>query len=152
MGIENGDELCKILMIRLYRPFFFASLSCAPATILFLRDYNVSSHAKYVPKDLTQTLRIGTENTREPYPQRKCLSDCPFCRCASDKYKAYAKLTQHACLTTSLRNLTPLRFLFMPIFHMTRPLLSSSLEVSCGAQIFSHGQRRHKENQEQARL
>ena len=39
------------------------------------------------------------------------------------------KLTQQAYLTTPLRNLTLFRFLLMPKFHMTRPLLSSSWEV-----------------------
>ena len=52
------------------------------------------------------------------------------------KTQPYGKLTQHACLTTPLRNLTLFRFLLTPKFHMTRPLLSSSWEVSCGAQLF----------------
>ena len=51
------------------------------------------------------------------------------------KTQPYGKLTQHACLTTPLRNLTLFRFLLTPKFHMTRPLLSSSWEVSCGAQF-----------------
>ena len=54
------------------------------------------------------------------------------------KTQPYGKLTQHACLTTPLRNLTLFRFLLTPKFHMTRPLLSSSWEVSCGAQLESH--------------
>ena len=52
------------------------------------------------------------------------------------KTQPYGMLTQHACLTTPLRNLTLFRFLLTPKFHMTRPLLSSSWEVSCGAQLW----------------
>ena len=86
---------------------------------LFLRDHNVSLRAADNQEDLTQILRICIFTHENHTPKGNAYAEAPFEGTFLDKVYAknlpmktqpYGKLTQHACLTTPLRNLTLFRF------------------------------------------
>ena len=91
----------------------------------------------YAPRMLEKTLRKSYASIcifTQPYSQKKAYAKAPFAGETATIWQAYTTCMSHNSLTQPYAFRV---FLLTPKFHMTRPLLGSSWEVSCGAQVGS---------------